>query len=98
MKLVEFMVSVLIMLAVFSALFFPYSSMASDAREKAKQLNRSLSVGRTCSLIESLRIFGAPFEYAGAMSREYHDVVAALEGVAFNRFTGRYEYMTCRRW
>ena len=97
MKSVEFLITISIILIAFSLFFKSYSEISDAALEKLNEFNQSIKIYHTRSLIESLRIFGNPFDYSGELSTQYLNVVDGLPSVTFNIISGKYEYLTCRR-
>ncbi|MBR9681892.1 MAG: hypothetical protein GOV00_03795 [Candidatus Altiarchaeota archaeon] len=91
------MVTLTLLLTVFSTLFVVYAKMSATAFEKMEEFNHSIQVYHTRSLIESLRIFGGPFDYSGSLSDNQNRVVETLPFTRFNTFSGKYEYLACGR-
>ena len=91
------MISVSIMLTIFSLFFTVYSDISEVALQKLGEFNTSIQIYQTQSLIKSLRTFGGPFEYSGDLSKHYGDVLQDTEGIFFNLISGKYEYLSCGR-
>jgi len=99
LKSVEFLLTALLLIVLSISLFQTYSLFEIRAKQALETFTSDSEIRYTSTLINSLVIFGAPFEFEGSLTSRIDRVKNEIGSeVEFNPYTGRYEYLTCRRW
>ena len=92
LKSVEFLITIGLLLSLFSWLYTSFNELNLTAKEKLKTFNESLKIRKATSLINQMIVYGEPFEIKGLTFDP------SLAGLTKDIFSGRYNYETYSRW
>ena len=89
----EFLVVILLLSSIFATLYLEYANYRDHALKVEQEVIQGLDRAFVISIIESLKVYGSPFEYDGELPK----IQDLPPGIEFDPLTGKYIYRTHER-